>query len=244
MSALNPETLLRVWEQCHGSHPIRRALALLEAAGPAPGDGAWASVPIGRRDIRLLDFHDSLFGLPLQTVARCPHCEGELEADFTASDIRAEAITVPLDGLTLRARGFIIQYRLPNSDDLLAVIALADAPQAKAQLLQRCVICAKRAGRRCAVETLPLEVIDLLIEDMARHDPGADIQIALNCPACRYAWNVNFDIVSYLWSELEEWAQRTLADVHVLARAYGWSEREILGLSSTRRRHYVEMVRA
>jgi hypothetical protein len=33
-------------------------------------------------------------------------------------------------------------------------------------------------------------------------------------------------------------------DVHALASAYGWSEREILALSDTRRRLYLEMVSA
>jgi hypothetical protein len=50
--------------------------------------------------------------------------------------------------------------------------------------------------------------------------------------------------VSYLWSELEEWAHRVLVDIHTLAGAYGWSERQILALSPVRRQLYVDMVRA
>jgi len=45
-------------------------------------------------------------------------------------------------------------------------------------------------------------------------------------------------------AEARDWAQRILADVNVLARAYGWSEREILSLSPTRRRHYLELVQS
>ena len=97
---------------------------------------------------------------------------------------------------------------------------------------------------RVDADALPAPVVASLSHAMAMHDPGGDLQIQLNCPRCAHQWQALFDIVPYLWSALEDWAQRTLADVHLLARAYSWSEREILGLSATRRQHYVEMVRA
>jgi hypothetical protein len=78
---------------------------------------------------------------------------------------------------------------------------------------------------------------------MQEHDPGADVRIGLSCPACQHGWTLGFDIVSFIWGEIEDWAQRLLADVHVLAQAYGWSERDILALSPTRRQLYLEMVR-
>ena len=53
-----------------------------------------------------------------------------------------------------------------------------------------------------------------------------------------------FDIVSFFWREIEEFAIRTLREIHALARAYGWAEDQILALSPTRRRCYLEMVGA
>ncbi len=53
-----------------------------------------------------------------------------------------------------------------------------------------------------------------------------------------------FDILSYLWTEIEDWAQRLLVDVHTLAVSYGWSERDILALSPRRRRMYLELLGA
>ncbi len=43
---------------------------------------------------------------------------------------------------------------------------------------------------------------------------------------------------------MEARAKRLLSEVHALASAYGWSEREILGLSVARREFYLGMVRA
>jgi hypothetical protein len=45
-----------------------------------------------------------------------------------------------------------------------------------------------------------------------------------------------------VWRELDDWAQRTLREIHVIAGAYGWSEDEILQLSARRRQMYVEMI--
>ncbi len=83
------------------------------------------------------------------------------------------------------------------------------------------------------------------VEDrIAALDPQADIQLALSRPACGHRWQAAFDILSFLWTELGEWAARTLRDVHRLALAYGWSERDILALSPVRRRHYLGMLDA
>jgi len=42
--------------------------------------------------------------------------------------------------------------------------------------------------------------------------------------------------------EVNEWAERQLQTVHKLARAYGWTEREILNLSPVRRQLYLGMI--
>ena len=62
------------------------------------------------------------------------------------------------------------------------------------------------------------------------------------CPACTFTWSEPFDIVTFFWAEIDAWARRLLADVHVLASSYGWSERDILALSPVRRQYYLEMV--
>jgi hypothetical protein len=83
-----------------------------------------------------------------------------------------------------------------------------------------------------------------MADRFATSDPQADVQIQLLCPACSSTWEQDFDISSFLWAEIDTWARRLLADVHVLARAYGWDEDQILALSPLRRHAYLEMVSA
>ena len=77
---------------------------------------------------------------------------------------------------------------------------------------------------------------------MHEADPQADTQLSLTCPTCARVWQQAFDIVSYLWAEIGDWARRTLQEVHALATAYGWREADILAMSAQRRQWYLEMI--
>ena len=245
MLAPRPEALLRVWEEQHAAHPVQRALSVLAACSPEHGWQAWAQARVGARDAALLALHEALFGPALHTTASCAHCGERLESSFTVQDIcTARAVPPePPSTLTLREGEFEIDYRVPSSEDLLLVDVDDDAAGAE-QLLQRCVLRARRGGDELQAPTLPAPLAERVAAAMAADDPEADIRIALACPACGAAQERVFDIVSYLWSELDDWAQRLLADVHRLASAYGWSERDILALSPARRRLYLDMVGA
>jgi hypothetical protein len=247
MKTPSSQTLLQVWEDGAGSHPVRRAVALLDAVWPDVELGRWAHAPIGGRDGWLMRLQEELFDSQLETVTACPRCSETLELSFSTRDIAPATLTIPVSSgpLRLQAHGCEVDYRLTTSEDLLAIVEAADHPaDAQAQLLRRCVIEARCNGRVQEPDQLPADVVDRIAEEMAGHDPGADIRIALECPACAHPWSVAFDIVAYVLAELDDWAERTLADVHTLATAYSWSEREILELGPTRRQYYLEMVQA
>jgi predicted RNA-binding Zn-ribbon protein involved in translation (DUF1610 family) len=248
MMAPSAEELLRVWEESRRAHPVRGALLALAAASPGPGWDGWARAPIGERDGALLRLHEQLFGGELHTTATCPSCGERLESEFSAQDIRRREPAPPGAGgaaLSLKGEGFDIEYRLPTSEDLLQIAAeRSDSTSDAERLLRRCVSRARRGGRVVDPSSLPENVIDRIADGMAQHDPDADVRVALACPACGNAWELLFDIVTYFWGELDDWAQRILADVHALARAYGWTEREILALSPARRQVYLDMVGA
>jgi hypothetical protein len=246
MNTLTAETMLHSWEHAQLAHPLRRPLALLRAAWPEVDDGRWGALPIGERDACLLSLHEALFGSELDTIATCPSCSQTLELSFSSEQLRHpapehDAAAPP----PLRFAGYELEYRLPGSDDLVDVLDAAAGngrDAALARLLERCVLQARHHGEPAALDELPPSLVDHLQQEMARLDPAADSSVALECPACGHRFERRFDIGAYLWDELDDWAQRTLAEVHVLAGAYGWSEAQILALSASRRRHYISLV--
>ena len=59
-----------------------------------------------------------------------------------------------------------------------------------------------------------------------------------------YVPNAPLDPVELLWRELRLRAEGLLADVAMLARGFGWSEREILELGAIRRAAYLQLLAA
>jgi hypothetical protein len=88
------------------------------------------------------------------------------------------------------------------------------------------------------------EELEALSQRLASIDPVAETLLDFACAACGHRWQEPLDIAAWFWAEVEARARRLLYDVHTLAVAYGWTEREILSLSEPRRALYLEMVQA
>jgi len=240
MRTLPAAELLEIWERGVQGDPLSRMLDLLAAAFPETGRDELAHEPIGARDARLLSLREALFGPAIMSMARCPECGERLDLKFMVDDVRVPP-SVGRDGpLRLRIGSYGIVFRLPDTMDL-ATCAGMDIEEARARLLQRCLYEGRCDDEPISASEIPGEVAGHIIAAMAAADPQADLQIALICPACGHRWSIIFDIVSFLWSEIDAWAMRLLHDVHVLAHAYGWSEAAILLLSPQRRQIYLTM---
>lgn len=238
MHPLGAAELLEVWEQGQGEAPLRQALRLLAVACPDSAAEALARLSIGRRDALLLQLRAWTFGPQLDNVADCPNCGRRLEFTLQCAELQQ---TGPDDAapeiLSVSAVGCEVRFRLPDSLDLMAVAGEAEPASARRALFDRCLVEVQPASDA----RLPPPVIDAVLQKMSEADPQANIRLALNCPDCAHRWEAAFDIASFFWAELDHWARHTLREVHGLASAYGWSERDILAMSAWRRRAYLGM---
>jgi hypothetical protein len=241
MQPFSAAQLLDVWERGRTAAPAERAMMLLTAADPDAADDAIARLPIGQRDDRLLTLREWTFGPGLTGLMACPQCGERVETSFRTMDIRATPPEAHA-AMTLTEAEHEVHFRLPDSFDLLAIPAGLDVDGARRVLLERCVVAAHCRGESVAASELPASLAAAVAARLAESDPQADVQLELCCPACNCAWQASFDIVSFFWTEIDAWAQRTLNEVHALARAYGWREADILALSHQRRRIYLDMV--
>ena len=247
MSGVPVPALLAAWESALAQGPLQRALTLLAAAMPERTREQWAQVPIGERDRQLLALRASLFGNRIDALGACPACAEQLEVSFETSQVSVPAVASS-GPVQVEVDGYLVACRLPDSADLL-VAGAAPAGQARAVLLERCIASAVRRSANdvnmdepVAAAALPAAVSTAVERALQEADPQADVSLALVCPACRHAWTLDFDVLAYLWSEIDDWAARTLREVHDLASAYGWSEAAILEMPAARRRWYRELV--
>jgi hypothetical protein len=246
MRAITAAELLNVWEDGRPSTSTRRALLLLAAMYPGASRDTIASLSIGRRDAELLRLREALWGPRMAAIATCPACRERLELTLDTRDLLAKADETEASELSLTEGDCRVRFRIPTTEDLMAAEAEEDADSARLLILERCLLSAVGMGEQAGVVLdpmlLPAEVVSGIAALMAEADPLANIQLKIECPSCEHGWRAAFDIVSFLWSEIGAWAGRILSEVHTLARAYGWREAEILGLSATRRQFYLEMV--
>jgi hypothetical protein len=237
--ALTSSQIMRIWEEGQHRSLVQRALIILSHACPEQDGESLGRLSVGERDSRLLIVRELTLGSHLSSLATCPQCSEKLELNFSVADILS---TVP-DGLgnsLYESDEFCIELRLPACVDLENLLPGADA---RTQLIERCVISARRHGASIHFREIPRAQLDALAERMGEMDPRADVKAALACPSCEHRWQAVFDIVAFFWEELGDQVRRILRDVHVLASAYGWRESDVLGLSPWRRQHYLDLVR-
>ena len=243
MHAPTAAELLSVWENGLRQGPIDHALGLLEAVYPEQSAEALAELSIGERDAHLLRVREVLFGPRITSTTQCPRCSERLEWESEVAELCVKEGRISNQELCVEAEAYRLTFRLPNSRDLAALSDGKDrSNDRRTRLLERCLKEASTPeGEALRFEQLPEAALQAMIHEMDRADPQSNLLISLTCPACGHCWEALFDIVSFLWAEINNWAERTLRTVHLLARAYGWREADILAMSPTRRQIYLEM---
>lgn len=243
MRSLTANDILYIWEIGQNQHSIDRALTMLAVAMPDLTPDALARLSIGQRDSWLLMLRELTVGAQLASVVSCPRCGEQLELELNVRDLRFTDPTVAIEPeSTVNLAEFTIEIHIPNSYDLAAVVGCADVETAYRQLLQRCIIQIDRSGERIGSEELPLAVLEQVSAQIAEIDPQSEIILNPICPACEHTWQVLFDIVTFLWTELSAQSRRLMQEVYLLARSYGWREADILAMSPIRRQFYLDLV--
>jgi hypothetical protein len=243
MRPLSGTVILEVWERSVRGGPTEAALELLAFACQESQEQL-ADMPLPERDRRLLELRHITLGTQLSGCSRCPACEQLVEFDLRTTDLLGGAGKQQSEKeIEVEEGDLYMKFRMPSSRDLLAVEYL-EGELARRKLTERCLLEVSRRGRNIAVDSLQQGEIELLGERMREVDPHSEILLNLHCPECGQGWEKLFDIASFFAAEIEIQARRLLSQVHCLARAYGWSEGEILAMSPERRSAYLEMLTA
>lgn len=241
MRAFSDHEVLRLWEMGLARHPVDRALDILAAVFPGEGQNRLAAVSVGRRDGILMDAREANFGPQVSGVVECPECGETLEWTLDLRTVRSAGEgTSGETEARFAADGYELLYRLPDSTDLAAVVLAGEVGGGRAALIERCVIEARRRDERVEPGSLPEPVVIGLAAEMEARDPNAETLLDFQCPACGLRWRALFDVVEFLWTGIRARATRLLEEVSILARAYGWSEGDILDMGAARRRFYLE----
>ena len=254
---LGDADLLAAWTEGRNGPVPDRAIAMLAAAEPTASREELASWPLGSRDARLLDLREATFGPRVDALAECPDCGEPVALAFELGEVRVDgpsgheaepargarsSASAPIELHVDDGSSYRLLIRLPSTADAAAAAEASDVDEGRRVLVRRCVVTAERDGAIVGAGDLSEGVTSAISAAISEGDPQADVRLLAKCPACGHGWSAAFDIAGFLWDEVSTRARHLLGEIHTLARAYGWTEQEILALPAERRQAYVEMV--
>lgn len=221
--------LLEAWERASVQPAAYRPLTVLSLL-TGRDRSELAQLTVGERDSLILRIRAALFGQRIVALSSCPSCGADAELTFNFSDI-----CVPVQitrEVSVQVGDEMVTARPLTAGDLEEA---AGARDVAAELRRRSIGGDFQGSSDHLFE---------LGRALAEADPLAQIELELSCPSCQVSSSRRFDPWAFFWEELRSWAMRTLGQVHRLARAYGWTEGDVLALSPQRRNTYLRMVGA
>jgi hypothetical protein len=231
MRALDASEVLALWEGGAHRHALDRSMLLCAWARPELTDDAIADLPLGSVTVILLRLREACFGTRIQCHVDCEHCGERVALVLLSSDLLQ-----PTTESSREIEVLDLRVRAPSLRDLAAVADETDLDRAARRLLARC--CSSAAAD---AETLPEATFRKLEDALEALDPNADLALDVGCAACGHSGIAQLDVGELLWDEIDAHARALLGEVDALARAYGWTEAEILGLGAARRATYLAM---
>jgi hypothetical protein len=226
-------------EETVESADTAQAIALLDRLlVPAPeaavGPGQASTLTASDRDRLLAALFQTEYGTRIDCTLRCTDCGEPFDIDFQLPDLMASLGFGPgasrpaadPDGELRLSDGR--RLRLPRGEDELALLGLPPE-DAAATLLARCLLDGKPNPDD---ETTVLDVLE-------QAAPIIDADLDAVCPECGSPALAHFDLQHYLLTAIAQETPARIAEIHLLARSYGWSLNEILALRRGRRRAFV-----
>jgi hypothetical protein len=246
--SLSAGDLLVAYEQ-QPLQPAWRWPAVLLTLGYAQlSVDAAVNLPLPKRERLLLILRRSNFGDAMRAQSRCGACGSDNEINLSCDALLTafpnteglESDSGPVGwSLTVLPSG--VQATLQS----LSAFDLAEASHLPATktahfLQEHSLKSLEKSGQVLSWEQLNLEDQNALTQALESLSGG--IRLEVICSACGGKENRDLDLGLWIAQDVSRATRKVLQEVDTLARAYGWSESDILNLSNRRRQLYLEMV--
>jgi hypothetical protein len=215
-----------------------------EPSSSARENSAW-NLPVSARIARLLRIVRLTMESENLTVAQpCPHADCrqpfELALSFesllanSGESVAADVVRFPLEDSAS------IALRLPTGRDQAAWQSqhYKDPTAALTAIMRSLVV-----EPRNATDLSP-EHIAPIAAAMEAADPLVAFTVCTMCPHCQRNSELPIDLEAVGLQELAQFRHSVLADVHLLAKHYGWTEAEVLAIPPRRRANYKKLIAA
>lgn len=200
----------------------------------------------------LISLREFSLGKEVRLTLRCPDpdCDQQIDCTLTTDQLLPEPASAPATAYEDVVEGpqgkhASIRFRLLNGKDqeeLSRDGMTADSPLVG--LLVRCLLQVSTCPLldRATIASLPSQMLTDIEAAISKVDPFDAVEFEVVCPHCASAFSQRLSPVPLFVNELALLSRRIFHEVHVLASQYHWSEREILRMSASRRRIYMDLL--
>lgn len=215
------------------------ALACLGTRSRLRDDAPLWQLSVASRLKRLLQIAGDTLGLVTLSVRpQCPapECGQLLEIELPLADLDAlhdESTDADLLHFPTQESGEVA-FRRPSGEDLRQWREASAPPEA---VLRSLVVTRENAAAPAA-----LPAPEECAEAFAEFDGLVAFQVTTLCPHCGREGSHAIDLETLALNQLAGLQQRLFRENHRLARAYGWSESDILQVPRVRRLRYLAQV--
>ena len=223
-----------------GSRPARvtaiLAALLAEVAGEAASPALLRRLSVGAREWLLQQVAATCRSQPDWFDCTCPGCGAGFDMALDLSALPRAPVPEGFPAVTVQLGGRALIAQVPNG---AVEEALAEGGLTGVAAMRACLaMCLVDPADGAALDGAEDETIRRLDAMLDAATPDCADTVATVCPDCGQAVAARIDPLDFAFPRVGG----VLRDVHLLGRAYHWSEAEILALPTARRRSYVAMI--
>lgn len=215
--------------------PALAVLALASRVATLLNGGAvdWDSLPASEIAAVALAIRQAWIGDRLSTDGACPECAERVDVSFRIGEYLKHFQPSTPTGVASIGDGWYevskIRFRGPTVADLAAALG---SDNAALTLARTCVQSADLSEEQW-------QLVDAALDQIV---PSLDGMVGGLCPECGASMQLRLDPCSYVMAELRDLFAGIYYEVHLLARAYGWNEVDILSMDRSRRIKYAHLI--
>ena len=214
------------------------AVAVESIEGVAVDEGVTSSLCVADRQFLMLRLAALLEGSRLWLSFPCAECTASFDILLDRNSLPVKGAGAGFPVIQLEVLGNEVTFRVPNGSDQERIVFLSDE-DALRKLLELCLLAVNGAAPppdfADAMTDAEIGLIETALEEVS---PVLSTRLLVNCPECRTEQVVSFNPYFLAGTNRNNFFQ----EIHALASAYHWSEREILALPKERRALYLRLI--
>jgi hypothetical protein len=215
------------------------AACLLSSVGDGPDRTTLWRMPVGKRIEALLRIIRLEQPSEIPVKLRCANaaCAELIEVGLKIEELLESAGAEELAELAVEVGGHVRTIRKPTGLDQLAWLeaSFEDDATAERAMAEELLI--------TPVESEPTDDVVAAVDDaLDLHDVLGAFRLSVFCPYCDELFPHELDLAALLLGLIRHAQARLVEEIHAIARAYHWTEGEILSIPPRRRARYISLL--